>query len=107
MLFAVYLLFFIQAYIYHKYCLKYIETDEADKKVRIGIYKYDKCYWEQELPVKDIKVKIYRIIYSLLPWYKMELYNRDEKLISQVEIKMWKLNDLKMIRDVINEEKQK
>ena len=106
-LFAVYLLFFLQAYIYNKYCLKYIETDEADENVRICIYKYNKSYLEQELSVKDIKVKIYRIIYYLLPWYKMKMYNRDKEIISQVETKMWKSNDLKMIRDVINEKNKK
>jgi len=96
---AVYLLFLIQAYFYNKYCLKYIDVDETDKTVRICIYKYNKCFSEQEIPISKIKVKIYRIIYSLLPWYKLMIFNKDEKLISQVETRMWKLSDFKKIID--------
>ena len=104
-LFVIYLIFFMQVFLYNKYCLKFIEVkaDEVDKNVKICIYKYDKYYSEQEIPMKDIKVKMYRILYSLLPWYKLKMYNKDKELISQVATKMWKLKDLKKIRDVVNE----
>jgi hypothetical protein len=101
-LFPVYILFFLQSYFSNRYCIKKTEIDETKNIIMIELYKFNVFFNKKNIPIRNVNVTVYKTLYSVLPCYKLTIYQDGKKIISQKENKMWTKSDFNNIKSIVN-----
>ncbi len=102
LLMPIYFIFIIQSFVNNKYCLKKFYFNEKEKKIEIEIYRFDQIEKTYTIPLNELEVDLHRIIYSLLPWYALHIYNSNGKIFVQKQNSMWSLADFKKIMRIVS-----
>ncbi len=82
----------VRSFFINQYFLMSIEVDEIMTK--LIIYSYDKKFKIYNIETKDLGVKINQTFFSLRPFYKLQLYEKEKMIHQQCEGPQWQIDSL-------------
>lgn len=96
-----------RSFFVHRYYLKSIEINEHGKNVILDIVYFNNPSTQEKIELENLDAKITQALFSLRPYYKLQIFYNKELFFQQREFEEWNKETFEKIVNCIKDLKAK